>query len=512
MENSRFANLLQSCGLEDYIEKFTDEGIDDTNFELLHNENDTLKEIFPKIGPRMVFKKMLSDLRLSSGQHCLIDVNQTVELDMPSISSASTISNNNLFIEVEDDLKSLLEHPQISNISESPALERIGEDIKITSLFAPLNLEQVLRKDSEGRMILLYHRKLDNNLRNKLAKIIINEIIQKFSSSNLKSEVFTRASQEISRLFPNEAQEVYFTPYTKSSSNLRKQAPRGKLWSRYIHVKAGLRLAEKFSNNYKSEEHASLLTEPSEEVISSLKLLESDATDFPRLLLAWKATFEERRDFILKEDILNILIKYPILRTQNGIQLFESDFDRQNPGEIDIVYKEWPKVAEAIIDECKDRKIDIGSELHDRSTKALLKLPYLYPMITLRNQGKTWRPTRLECQESFFVSVEKLADLENLVLLKKNKLAKLKIPFQPFGAVIEEEYFVVFFDTYYKLDSPIRCLEALYKLFHALNLEYPLEGKHIWETIQELVFRTSCLRKTSAAAAVISDLKFHLEK
>lgn len=216
---------------------------------------------------------------------------------------------------------------------------------------------------------------------------------------SLKSEVFTRASQEISRLFPNEAQEVYFTPYTKSSSNLRKQAPRGKLWSRYIHVKAGLRLAEKFSNNYKSEEHASLLTKPSEEVISSLKLLESDATDFPRLLLAWKATFEERRDFILKEDILNILIKYPILRTQNGIQLvsfnilnsacrimflsiyindinfevnvknvyllqFESDFDRQNPGEIDIVYKEWPKVAEAIIDECKDRKIDIGSELH----------------------------------------------------------------------------------------------------------------------------------------------------
>lgn len=120
---------------------------------------------------------------------------------------------------------------------------------------------------------------------------------------SLKSEVFTRASQEISRLFPNEAQEVYFTPYTKSSSNLRKQAPRGKLWSRYIHVKAGLRLAEKFSNNYKSEEHASLLTEPSEEVISSLKLLESDATDFPRLLLVWKATFEERRDFILKEDI-----------------------------------------------------------------------------------------------------------------------------------------------------------------------------------------------------------------
>lgn len=137
---------------------------------------------------------------------------------------------------------------------------------------------------------------------------------------SIKSEVFIRASQEISRLFPNETQDIYFTPYSKSTSNLRKQAPRGKLWSRFIHVKAGLRLAEKFSNDSKSKENVPLLTEPSEEVISSLKLLESDATDFPRLLLAWELTFEERRDIILKEDILSILKKYPILKTQNGIQ------------------------------------------------------------------------------------------------------------------------------------------------------------------------------------------------
>lgn len=102
--------------------------------------------------------------------------------------------------------------------------------------------------------------------------------------------------------------------------------------------------------------------------------------------------------------------------------------------------------------------------------------------------------------------------MEILVVEKKKKLAVAKIPFQPFGAVVNKDFFIIFFDVFYKFDSSIRCLEALYKLFHALNLEYPIEAKHIWETVQELVFKTHCLRKSSAAAAVISDLKFHLDK
>lgn len=66
----------------------------------------------------------------------------------------------------------------------------------------------------------------------------------------------------------------------------------------------------------------------------------------------------------------------------------------------------------------------------------------------------------------------------------------------------------------YKCDlhTAIRCFELLYKIYHALNLEYPIECKHIWLFLQEMVFCTSATSKCSTTAAAISDIKYHMEK
>lgn len=102
--------------------------------------------------------------------------------------------------------------------------------------------------------------------------------------------------------------------------------------------------------------------------------------------------------------------------------------------------------------------------------------------------------------------------MESLNISRKQKLHQLNVPLHPFGATVGDEYYIFFFDVLYKLHTSARCLECLYKLFHALNLEYPLEGKDIWEVIQELVFKSIPKKRSSNVAQTITDLKFHLKK
>lgn len=102
---------------------------------------------------------------------------------------------------------------------------------------------------------------------------------------SLKSTIFEKVTEEILELFPNESSEVYFVPYQPPKIGQRKQAPRGKLWSRFIHLKVGLRLAEKFSTPTPLTGQSP--EDPSDEAICHLNLLKSDATDFPRLFKAW---------------------------------------------------------------------------------------------------------------------------------------------------------------------------------------------------------------------------------
>lgn len=74
-------------------------------------------------------------------------------------------------------------------------------------------------------------------------------------------------------------------------------------------------------------------------------------------------------------------------------------------------------------------------------------------------------------------------------------------------------YFVVLNDIFYDLTEAklpgLKALDICFKLFHALNIEYPEESYHIWLLIQKFVYKigTAFDRTIPQIESIVSDLQ-----
>lgn len=108
---------------------------------------------------------------------------------------------------------------------------------------------------------------------------------------------------------------------------------------------------------------------------------------------------------------------------------------------------------------------------------------------------------------------QKIEDLQEIILRRKQKLSWTNSTLQPFGLIIGPlntvtEFRVYIGDVVYKFDSLLRAFEILFKAFHALSIKYPIESQHIWYFIECMIYDMKC--RNSSAAALISDLKPYL--
>ncbi|XP_044752694.1 uncharacterized protein LOC123312369 [Coccinella septempunctata] len=315
-----------------------------------------------------------------------------------------------VLLESFDELEDNLNHSKNSSkrkvsLTEDEPFNKMA---KIPSIFYPLDMESILKKTPEGNVLLYNRAKLNNDYRNKLSKILVNELIFATGKS-IKREAFVKVCEEIVQLFPNEVTETYYIPYVSSKHGLRKQAARGKLWSRYLNVRALLRMT---SDPKKIESEVEGEREDSDELKNDLIFLESAVEPFVRILESWERTFDYRQN-LFKEpsfEIDKIFNKFPCLKMPYALELFEADFNRIYPEKIDIVYSEGPKICRAIIKESEERKVSpFKEDIEDTNKKALFLLPYMFSPVTIK-KGKSnsgiYRPTRKEVQESFFVQAE----------------------------------------------------------------------------------------------------------
>lgn len=132
----------------------------------------------------------------------------------------------------------------------------------------------------------------------------------------LKTEHFTEATKEIISLFPGELKETYFIPYTSHKTGLRQPA-RGKLWSRYVNVKAALRVA----NQNIIKQDPPIVCEVNAEEDADLVFLHTATEPYPRILQAWERTVEIRKRMYRDCKIEKIFQDFPCLKTEYGIQL-----------------------------------------------------------------------------------------------------------------------------------------------------------------------------------------------
>ncbi|KAB0803223.1 hypothetical protein PPYR_00193 [Photinus pyralis] len=123
------------------------------------------------------------------------------------------------------------------------------------SFLFPSTLENLLKMHVDGKIIMAHKHKLNNDDRQKLAKIVVNQIISTHNYAEIRADTFLEAAKEIINLFPTEKIETYYIPYSPPKGSLRRQPARGKLWSRYVNVRAALRLADKYKVTDENKEN-----------------------------------------------------------------------------------------------------------------------------------------------------------------------------------------------------------------------------------------------------------------
>ncbi|KAK4886077.1 hypothetical protein RN001_002348 [Aquatica leii] len=440
------------------------EGIDNESFELLDDE--TIAQIFPKAGPRLLFKKKYNEYKQKN--KILVPMNVLPVLPSPSssyspshTSSSSKCTTENIEIEFTDqDWVDVYNTPVCSNfipeISQDPKRKTSDTStepiptkkfINMCDIFEG-GIESILQNTIDGKIVLLHKFRLNNDCRQRLVKEIINFLIGKVGIDGVKTYMLDYCAEKIPKIFPNEVKETYYIPYApKSPHHNIKQAAKGKLWSRFVNVRNALRTAE---NTNKAAN---------------------------------------------KENI-------------------ELDFNTRFVTYEDKIYSRLSILTNAVIAEANLRKITvITDEDVDLTSKVILTLPYLLAPVTLKNKRKSgnWRPSRSEISESFFLHIENFEELQQKKSDRLEKLKSCSLTLQPFGVICgplnNAKYLAVVNDVIYTFQSLIRTIEILYKTFHALDIQYPHECQHIWQLIEEIVFEMKHSPSSSSVTALISDLK-----
>ncbi|XP_018576806.2 uncharacterized protein LOC108915301 [Anoplophora glabripennis] len=482
---------LSEWGLDTFIENFEAEGIDDESFNLLDDQ--TIKALIPKVGPRLIFKNRFKTFLDESQQASIL----TYVLDREYWSDENISGQNNTPIIIDD-------------ISDAP-LKRKKPDT-FTSPF-PQDLQAVLNKYPDGQLVLIKKDKLTNDLRSKLTKVIITELFAIYGTE-IRAEIFVKAAEEIETLFTSEIKETYY-----SSAN--KTGPRGKLYTKYINTKAALKLANNSlaTTSQKGKETVSPSPENSDKDLQYMSFLKVATEPIHKIFEAWEETFKIRRRKYIHSKLNEIYGDFPCLKNNSGLDLIETDFNKRFPESTDIIYRTWSQVSCGILAEAKERNINLfhSAEI-DQVAQTLLVLPFLFSPVTIKrsSKGKNWRPSRNEVQESFFFHVQNLDELQLKIASRKDKLNQFGLTLQPFGVISGElnkpSYIVVVDDVQYIVDTGIRALELLYKLFHALDVEYPHESEPLWLFLQELVFKMKPQKICPSTVSMVSDISYHLKE
>ncbi|KAJ8930691.1 hypothetical protein NQ314_016488, partial [Rhamnusium bicolor] len=112
--------------------------------------------------------------------------------------------------------------------------------------------------------------------------------------------------------------------------------------------------------------------------------------------------------------------------------------------------------------------------------------------------------------------IANIAELHERTEARNEKLRQFGLTVQPFAVIVGDlshpTYMIVVDEGQYKVDTGIRALELLFKLFHGLDIEYPPESEHIWLFIEELVFKLKPRKTSPSTSTVLADILYHMQE
>ncbi|XP_036345165.1 uncharacterized protein LOC118754404 [Rhagoletis pomonella] len=105
-----------------------------------------------------------------------------------------------------------------------------------------------------------------------------------------------------------------------------------------------------------------------------------------------------------------------------------------------------------------------------------------------------WKPSICDAQAVTLLHCSSINDYQRMYHELKIKLNQKNLPLQPLLLVVGEKltqldsFYVIFDSIIYKVPTFLKSLGTLFKIFHVLNLEYPIQAKSIYNFIESYFF------------------------
>lgn len=149
---------------------------------------------------------------------------------------------------------------------------------------------------------------------------------------SITTEIFLSITKEICSLFPGESEETYFIPFSISIKDGKKvrSAARGKLWSKYVNVRAALRLLQGSTNKSSRRSIQDVECEQTREISEKLDILKKIKEPIHKIQALWEETLDSRRKKFKKCHISELFNTFPCLKDKNGAVLVKRKIFNNN--------------------------------------------------------------------------------------------------------------------------------------------------------------------------------------
>eukprot|EP00102_Acyrthosiphon_pisum_P021680 XP_016658890.1 PREDICTED: uncharacterized protein LOC107883421 [Acyrthosiphon pisum] len=331
--------------------------------------------------------------------------------------------------------------------------------------------------------------------------------------------------------------------------NVNKQKPKGVLYQKYHNTIGKLRKHDLWpkknlnskvvsTNTSNNLQHMSLPFEVEDQNLVHIKRwLQYNVEPLEEVLMKWQETALIRRQFLIHPDtqINNILEDWPLYKQSFGHTLINIDFESIYPGAGDLFYKKWSQLAPKIITLMTTKVKDGNSkellkqitenpdtELDSRNVVIFALLSSMIiptsKSVEIDKVTKIKRITKTsiaDARKSFMRLVSTTNDLYVQIQSEIENCYSMKTTLQPLICIIGDDYltakqfFVYYFNTYYKLPNIVKAVDVCLKIFHVFNLKYPMESELVWTFIQKCLYGIDTENdvKSSSVLSAISDLK-----
>ncbi|KMQ87974.1 hypothetical protein RF55_12615 [Lasius niger] len=234
--------LLTAWGFnEEIIGRFIAEEIEADQFSNLTEED--LKVLIPNIGPRRKFqcdvKKYLDKIAYQPIENVDPNNQQAKQQDLNNTNipiERQKRDEDNNELNKDNNIISFTENSCPTSSSTSISTSTGYDVIVLTNNATEVNsateiqqyaaddkydLQSILKKSEDGQLLLSLYKtegKLNNDLRNKLAKIIVSNELSPNINNTIRSERASFLSEQVIQLFPTEDKSVWYIKNKKGES------------------------------------------------------------------------------------------------------------------------------------------------------------------------------------------------------------------------------------------------------------------------------------------------------